>query len=213
MNPGGPLRPTRHQIGSAMNVTRQSLLLRAREGDEGAWADLSRLYEPLIRGYLRRQSVPEAEQDDVVQEILLAIASGLPSFEHSGRRGAFRAWLRTIAYNQSCNYWRSPARRTSTASGTTAEESLARLEDPDDSLHRFWEEEHDQYMLRCLIELIELEFEPTTVQAFRRLALEGASGAEVAAELGLTLAAVYACRSRVLKRLKELAEGLLDDEP
>ena len=195
-----------------MNVTRQSLLLRAREGDEGAWSDLSRLYTPLIRGYLRRQSVPEAEQDDLVQEILLAIVRGLPTFEHSGRRGAFRAWLRSVAYNHSCNYWRSPARRLSTLSDTMAEETLARLEDPENSLHRFWEEEHDQYVLRCLIDLIELEFEPTTVRAFRRVALEGASGAEVAGELGMTLAAVYAGRSRVLKRLKEVAEGLLDDE-
>jgi RNA polymerase sigma-70 factor, ECF subfamily len=195
-----------------MNVTRQSLLLRAREGDEGAWSDLSRLYTPLIRGYLRRQSVPGAEQDDLVQEILLAIVRGLPTFEHSGRRGAFRAWLRAVAYNHSCNYWRSPARRLSTLSDTMAEETLARLEDPENSLHRFWEEEHDQYVLRCLIDLIELEFEPTTVRAFRRVALEGASGAEVAGELGMTLAAVYAGRSRVLKRLKEVAEGLLDDE-
>ena len=196
-----------------MDVTRQSLLLRARDGDEDAWVDLSRLYKPLIYGYLRRQSVPEAEQDDLVQEILIAIVRGLPAFEHSGRRGAFRAWLRAIAYNHSCNFWRSPARRTSTLSDAMAEETLLRLEDPDDSLHRFWEDEHDEYVLRCLIDLIELEFEPTTVRAFRRVALEGASGADVAAELGITLAAVYAGRSRVLKRLKELAEGLLDDKP
>lgn len=137
---------------------------------------------------------------------------GLPTFEHSGRRGAFRAWLRAVAYNHSCNYWRSPARRLSTLSDTMADATLARLEDPDNSPHRFWEEEHDQYVLRCLIDLIELEFEPTTVRAFRRVALEGASGAEVAGELGMTLAAVYAGRSRVLKRLKEVAEGLLDDE-
>jgi RNA polymerase sigma-70 factor, ECF subfamily len=201
------------EIKSAMDVTRQSLLLRARDGDEDAWVDLSRLYKPLIYGYLRRQSVPEAEQDDLVQEILIAIVRGLPAFEHSGRRGAFRAWLRAIAYNHSCNFWRSPARRTSTLSDAMAEETLLRLEDPDDSLHRFWEEEHDEYVLRCLIDLIELEFEPTTVRAFRRVALEGASGADVAAELGITLAAVYAGRSRVLKRLKELAEGLLDDKP
>jgi RNA polymerase sigma-70 factor, ECF subfamily len=196
-----------------MDVTRQSLLLRARDGDEDAWVDLSRLYKPLIYGYLRRQSVPEADQDDLVQEILIAIVRGLPAFEHSGRRGAFRAWLRAIAYNHSCNFWRSPARRTSTLSDTMAEETLLRLEDPDDSLHRFWEDEHDEYVLRCLIDLIELEFEPTTVRAFRRVALEGASGADVAAELGITLVAVYAGRSRVLKRLKELAEGLLDDKP
>jgi len=196
-----------------MNVTRQSLLLRARAGDEGAWDDLSRLYRPLICAYLRRQSVPEADQDDLVQEILLAIVRGLPAFEHSGRPGAFRAWLRAIAYNQSCNYWRSPARRTSTQVDGVAEETLAGLEDPSHSLNRFWEEEHDRYVLRRLIDLIELEFEPATVRAFRRVALEGASGAEVADELGMTIAAVYAGRSRVMKRLKEVAEGLFDEEP
>ena len=67
-----------------MNVTRQSLLRRAREGDEGAWSDLSRLYTPLIRGYLRRQSVPEAEQDDLVQEILLAIVRRLADLRALG---------------------------------------------------------------------------------------------------------------------------------
>ena len=61
--------------------------------------------------------------------------------------------------------------------------------------------------------LIELEFEPATMQAFRRVALEGASGAEAAGELGLSLAAVYAARSRVLRRLRELAEGLIDELP
>jgi RNA polymerase sigma-70 factor (ECF subfamily) len=68
-------------------------------------------------------------------------------------------------------------------------------------------------VLRCLLELAELEFEPTTVRAFRRVALEGASASEAAGELGLSLAAVYAARSRVLRRLRELAEGLLDDWP
>jgi hypothetical protein len=40
-----------------MAATRQSLLLRARMGDEGAWQDLCELYRPLIAGWLRRQAV------------------------------------------------------------------------------------------------------------------------------------------------------------
>ena len=68
-------------------------------------------------------------------------------------------------------------------------------------------------MLRCLLELAELEFEPTTVRAFRRVALEGASGSEAAGELGISPGAVYTARSHVLRRLQQLAEGLLDDLP
>jgi RNA polymerase sigma-70 factor (ECF subfamily) len=77
-------------------------------------------------------------------------------------------------------------------------------------LNRQWDEEHDRYVLRCLLELMELEFEPTTVLAFRRVALEQADSAEVAKELGISVGAVYAAKSRVLGRLRQEAEGLID---
>ena len=195
-----------------MEETRPSLLIRAQAGDAGAWGDLCELYRPLIVGWLRRQAVPDGEVDDLVQEIFLAVVRGLPSFSHSGRRGAFRSWLRTIASNYSCDYWKSPARRAA-AGDDAAAAALGLLEDPDSLLNRYWDEEHDRYVLRCLLELAELEFEPTTMQAFRRVALEGASSSAVAGELGLSPGAVYTARSRVLRRLQELAEGLLDDLP
>lgn len=196
-----------------MESTRPSLLIRAQAGDEGAWENLCELYRPLIVGWLRRQAVPDGDVDDLVQEIFLAVVRGLPSFSHSGRPGAFRCWLRTIASHYSCDYWKSPARRTAAHGDDAAAAALDSLEDPDSPLNRYWDKEHDRYVLRCLLELAELEFEQTTVRAFSRLALEGASGSEVAGELGLSLAAVYAARSRVLRRLRELAEGLLDDLP
>jgi RNA polymerase sigma-70 factor (ECF subfamily) len=194
-----------------MDATRPSLLIRARTGDEGAWQDLCELYRPLIAGWLRRQSVPDGDVDDLMQEIFLAVVRGLPSFSHSGRRGAFRSWLRTIAYNYSCDYWKSPARRTAVPGDDAAAAALSLLEDPDSTLNRYWDEEHDRYVLRCLLELVELEFEPATVQAFRLMSFEEASGSEAARQLGISVAAVYAARSRVLRRLRELAEGLLDE--
>ena len=61
-----------------------------------------------------------------------------------------------------------------------------------------------------LLDLVEGEFEPITLQAFRRLALDGASGAEAAQESGLSVAAVYVAKSRVLQRIRQEAEGLID---
>jgi RNA polymerase sigma-70 factor (ECF subfamily) len=196
-----------------MDITRQSLLIRARAGEEGAWRDLSVLYRPLIVGWLRRQSVPDGDLDDLVQEIFVAVVRGLPSFSHSGRQGAFRSWLRTIATNYSCDYWKSPAQRAAARGDAAANEAIKLLEDPDSRLSRYWDDEHDRYVLRCLLEMMELEFEPATVKAFRRVALEGASGAEAAEELGVSVGAVYAARSRVLRRLREVAEGLIDELP
>jgi RNA polymerase sigma-70 factor (ECF subfamily) len=180
------------------------------DGDESAWKDLTDLYRPLIVGWLHRQAVPAAEVDDLVQEILLAVVQGLPSFCHSGRNGAFRAWLRTITHRYCCDFWRARAQRARATGDSTVAEALRQLEDPESALNRQWEEEHDRYVLRYLLDQMELEFEPITLRAFHRLALDGAPGAVVAEELGLAVGTVYAAKSRVLLRLRQEAEGLLD---
>jgi RNA polymerase sigma-70 factor (ECF subfamily) len=87
---------------------------------------------------------------------------------------------------------------------------LEQLEDPNSALSQLWDREHDQHVTRRLLELIEPEFSATTWQAFRRVVLEGAKAAEVAAELGITANAVWIAKSRVLARLREELRGLTD---
>lgn len=48
------------------------------------------------------------------------------------------------------------------------------------------------------------------VDCNEKWASAGASGAEVAEELNLSVAAVYVAKSRVLARIREEAEGLID---
>ena len=196
-----------------MDVTRQSLLLRARAGDARAWQDLTDLYRPLIVVWLRHQGVPAAEVDDLVQDILLSVVQNLSTFRHSGRPGAFRSWLRAIAHSRACDFWRARGRQVLASGDSGVAEALRQLEDPDSELNRHWDEEHDQYVLRCLLDVMALEFETSTVQAFRRVALEGASSEQAAQELGLSVSAVYIAKSRVLNRLRQQAEGLIDAFP
>jgi hypothetical protein len=66
-------------------------------------------------------------------------------------------------------------------------------------------------LLRCLLEMMAIEFEPASMQTFRRVALEGATGVEAAGELGLSVAAISTDRSRVLHRLREGAKGLIEE--
>jgi RNA polymerase sigma-70 factor (ECF subfamily) len=138
------------------------------------------------------------------------VVKHLPTFQHSGRRGAFRSWLRTIVCNRTTDYWRAIDAGTTASGGSGATAALQQIADPESDLNRQWDEEHDRYVLSCLLDLVEEEFEPTTLRAFRRLALEGASGAEVAQELGLSVSAVYVAKSRVLQRIRQEAEGLID---
>ena len=193
-----------------MNETRQSLLFRAQSGEADAWKDLTDLYRPLIIGWLNRQGVPAVDLEDLSQDILLSVVQHLPGFEHSGHRGAFRSWLRTIVCNRTTDYWRAAGARTPASGGSGATAALQQIADPDSDLNRQWDEEHDRYVLGCLLDLVEQEFETTTLRAFRRLALDGASGAEVAKELGLSVAAAYVAKSRVLHRIRQEAGGLID---
>jgi RNA polymerase sigma-70 factor (ECF subfamily) len=178
-----------------MEDTRKSLLLRAQTGEESAWQDLTDLYRPLILGWLKRQGVVARDIDDLNQEILLSVVRCLPTFEHSGRPGAFRSWLRTIVCSRTIDYWRAMNPGTQASDAAVA---LQQIEDPQSDLNRRWDEEHDRYVLGCLLGLMEEEFEPTTLQAFRRLTFDGVSGAQAAKELGLTVSAVYNAKSHVL---------------
>src|SRR5215831_6189211 len=193
-----------------MNETRQSLLLRAQTGEEHAWNDLLDLYRPLILGWLNRQGVPAGDLEDLSQEVLLSVIKHLPGFHHSGQRGAFRSWLRTIVCRRTADYWRAIDADTQAQGGSGATAALQQLTDPDSELNRQWDEEHDRYVLDCLLDLVQEEFEPITLEAFRRLALDGKSGAEAAKELGLSVSAVYVAKCRVLARIRQEAEGLID---
>jgi RNA polymerase sigma-70 factor (ECF subfamily) len=193
-----------------MDETRRSLLLRAQAGEAGAWEDLTALYRPLILGWLHRQGVPARDREDLGQEVLLSVVQHLPGFQHSGHRGAFRAWLRTIVCSRTADYWRAIDAGAQASGGSGAAAALQQIADPDSDLNRQWDEEHDRYVVHCLLDLVDEEFEPITLKAFRRLALDGASGAEAAGELGLSVAAVYVAKSRVLARIRQEAEGLID---
>ncbi len=84
------------------------------------------------------------------------------------------------------------------------------INDSDASLSRLWDEQHDRHVLGVLMRLVRPEFTDATWQAFRRLALDGATASAVAAELGLSINAVLIAKSRVLTRLRQEADGLVD---
>jgi RNA polymerase sigma-70 factor (ECF subfamily) len=193
-----------------MDETNQSLLRRACGGSEDAWGALAALYRPLICHWLLRAGAPAQEADDLTQDILLTLVRELPRFRHSGQPGAFRTWLRVVATNRARAFWRARQGKAQATGDSAFLDLLQQLEAPDTDASRQWDREHDDHVLRCLLALMEAEFEPATLRAFRLLTLDGAAAAAVADELGMSVGAVYVAKSRVLRRLREEAAGLLD---
>jgi RNA polymerase sigma-70 factor (ECF subfamily) len=57
---------------------------------------------------------------------------------------------------------------------------------------------------------MQAEFSPKTWKACWEHVVAGRPAAEVAAELGISVGSVYVAKSRVLSRLRQELEGLLD---
>ncbi len=196
--------------GVALPDTSRNLLARARNpSDASSWLRLWELYGPLIRNWVRPYVAQPADADDVVQDVMTVLVDELPRFEHNGRPGAFRSWLRAIAVNRLRGYWY--AQRGVQGSGeSSVMERLKQLEDPTSSLTQSWNDEHDRHVAELLLESIRLEFKPATWHAFLATTREGRPAPDVAAELGLSVNAVQIAKSRVIKRLRQKAQSLFD---
>ena len=194
-----------------MNETSLSLLQQLRDSPEDeAWDRLNCVYEPLIRSWLRKYGVQQGEAADLVQEVLFAVLKDLIKFEHAGRPGAFRAWLKGILVNRLRNFWRARDRQPKLADGSMVQDHLNDLEDPKSELSLLWNKEHDRYVLRQLLTLVEPQVTPQTWAAFCRVALEGHSPRDGASELKISLNAVVIAKSRVLNRLRQEAHGIIE---
>jgi RNA polymerase sigma-70 factor (ECF subfamily) len=146
----------------------------------------------------------------VTQEVLLYVAGQLPQFEHNGRTGAFRCWLKQILINRLRKFWNRRDRQPTATGDSQFLAELEQLEDPDSGLSRLWNQQHDEHVLSTLLKLVELRFEESTWRAFQMLVFEHKSPAEVGEELGLSPNAVCAAKCRVLNQLRRERRGLID---
>jgi RNA polymerase sigma-70 factor (ECF subfamily) len=189
-------------------LTSASLIDRLRDHrDAPAWQTLVHVYTPLMRAWLGPARLQAADVDDLTQRILEVVVRKLPEFAHSGRPGAFRAWLRGITVNVLREFRRAgePVDQSPATAGIIEE-----LEDSASGLSAWWEREHDRHVLNGLLRVVERDFAPTTWHAFRRVVLDELPAGAVAGELGMSVNAVLIAKSRVVARLRQEARGLVD---
>ncbi len=192
-----------------MTRTPVSLLERLRTSpDDEAWGQFVALYAPLLLGWLRsRFGLQENDAEDVAQDVLIAVMREMPTF-HYRPGGSFRAWLFQVVYHRV-----QALLRARTVLPVDPAELVGRCDrspEPPAELARRWDDEHDRQVLEHALALIEGEFEPSTWQAFRLTALDGLPAPEAAARLGLTANAARIAKYRVLRRLRQVVDGLVE---
>lgn len=183
-----------------MNTTPVSLLQRLSEPSAAqVWPRFVELYGPLLLGWARRLGLQDADAADLVQDVFALLLSKLPTFRYDPRQ-SFRAWLRTLLLNQ----WRDRCKQRPPAQPRGDLEDVAAPPDDGD------EAEYRQYLMQRALRLMQADFAPATWKACWELVVNSRSAGTVAAELGLTVAGVYAAKYRVIHRLRQELDGLID---
>ncbi len=181
--------------------------LRARRPE--AWQRLVLLYGPVIYRWCRRSNLAGEDAADIVQEVLAAVLVHLPGFRRDRPQDSFSGWLAAITRNKVREYYRRRQGRAEARGGSTALRQMAEVAQRGPSEERIQPDDQAAACLsRRVLEVIRAEFEDRTWQAFWRVSVGLESAAHVAADLAMSVAAVYKAKSRVLARLRQVLSEL-----
>ena len=206
--------PTRGE-GSQGGASEQSsisstLLERIRARQPEAWQRLVNLYTPVVYQWCRQYHVTRDDALDLVQEVFTAVAQNIGGFRRSRPGDSFTAWLRTITHNKIRNYSSYCRGRPLAEGGTNAQERLLQVPEMPDPSETGDPREVNGLVVPIGLDLVRAEFENRTWEAFQRVVVEEQSPAQIAADLGMSVQAVYKAKSRVLRRLRQELDGLME---
>lgn len=207
---------TRPDVNDTISETRNSLILRLPDKqDVQAWDQFVDIYQPLMFRLARSKGFQEADAQDVVQEVMVAVSRAIERWEPDSERGRFRDWLFRIARNLMINFLTRRKHQPLSAGGSGLVQLLNDLADPtsdqSDASHEF-DLEYRRELFLIAAEQVRLDVRPQTWDAFRLTNIESLSVERAARELGMTEGAVLVARCRVLARLREAVRRLERDE-
>ena len=184
--------------------TRDSLLVQIRDpGDAAAWERFVTVYRPAVFRLAVRRGLQETDAEDLAQRVMIAVSRAIGSWKKDSERGTFRGWLLRIAKNEIIN---ALTRRPKDAGrgGTSVLNQLEQCPSKGCDIEELVDDEHRRAVFRWAAAEIRPEFQEATWQAFWLSSIEGQSVDDVAVKLGKTVGAVYAARSRIMRRLKDI---------
>jgi len=200
-------RPT---VGSSQS-TSPSLLERLKGNDSVAWEHFAAVYGPMVYGWCRRLGLQDQDAADVSQEVFRAVAGNIRRFRRDAANHTFRGWLWTITRNKIRDLGRDQAGKAHAQGGSTADARLQQIAEPPDDVSSVSNDAVDgRGLLQRAADIIRSEFEEQTWQIFYQIVIEGRRATDVAADLKMTASAVRQAKYRVLRRLRQEFDGLLD---
>lgn len=184
--------------------------LRRNPTDEAAWGVFVERYGRKVYAWCRQWRLQESDAEDVTQTVMLVLARQMAAFQYRPS-GSFRGWLKTIAHRTWCDYL-DARRRAVPGSGADAVLAQVGCDEAAADLLVHMEEECERELLEEAMDRVRLRVKPSTWEAFRLTAIEGMSGNDVGATLGMNSGAVFVARSRVQQMLQQEVRRLDQDD-
>ena len=191
-----------------METTQTNLLSAVRDaGNSVAWSRFYRVYATMVGYFVRRLGLPDAEADDVTQEVMIVAHRSLREDTYDPARGRFRAWLYGIARNQARAAMLARHRRTRAqwVGPQGAASLLDQLEDRgnEEAAQQFWQQEWRYALLAEALPHVQANVGENAFKAFTGYAIARRPVAEVADELGISPSSVYVYKGRVLAAIRD----------
>lgn len=183
--------------------TRASLILRLQDADDvAAWEEFAELYGPVVFRVARRRGFQVADAENLVQEVLLAVAQSVSQWIERDDRGRFRAWLLRIAHNEAVDMLSQRATRRLGHDGERGKQMLNEISVRND-ISSLIEREYQHEVFRWAADRVRQSASQRTWEAFRLTEVEGKSVRQAAEMLETSPGHIYVSRSRVMARIKE----------
>ena len=193
-------------VPSNSSSVSSTLLDQLRAARPEAWERFVRLYSPVIYRWCRRSGLTAEDAADVFQEVLAAVLLHLPGFRRDRPQDSFSGWLAAITRNKVRDHYRRQRGKAEARGGSTAQRQMAEVREPPDSSEACIQADAESAacLSRRVLEMIRVEFQSRTWEAFWRTTVDVQAPAQVAADLEMSVAAVYMAKSRVLRRLRQV---------
>ncbi|XZE53622.1 RNA polymerase sigma factor [Planctomycetaceae bacterium SH139] len=188
--------------------TRESLILQIQSPQNRlAWEEFVEVYRPVVYGLAVSRGLQHADAMDLVQTVFISVANSIAHWEKQGEKTRFRNWLLRIAKNATINaLTRRPPDQGIGGDGIPNElleqvsgGVLSELE---------LDLEYKRQMYLQAAEKVRQKVSEENWMAFEMTAIEGLAIEAVARELGKSVGAIYAARSRIMKQLSDVVSQL-----
>jgi RNA polymerase sigma factor (sigma-70 family) len=189
--------------------TRQSLILRLQNwDDQESWRDFFNTYWKLIYAVAIKSGLSDTAAQDVVQDTIVSIATGLKDGRYDSAGGTFKSWLYTVTRRRIMDHFRRMQARPVSAAVVAEDSSLTpllnRIPDPATlNWENVWDKEWEKNLMDAAVANVKRQVKPLQYQLFDCLVFKNWPMSEIKQKLRVSMHQVYFAKAKISRMIEK----------